>query len=64
MFVLTVSIHPRREGNVNVAHAVILLTTAASSARGKIGTFTDLPVQLWPRRWTLMHKISTIMTCI
>ena len=49
MFALTVSIHPRKEVNLNVAHAVILLATAASSARRKIGTFTDLPVRLWQR---------------
>ena len=53
MFVLTESIHPRKERNLKVAHAVIKPATAASSARRKIGTFIDLPVQLWPRRWTL-----------
>ena len=60
MFVLTESIHPRKERNLNVAYAVILPASAATSAGGKIGTFTDLPVQLWPRKWTLMLTLSTI----
>ena len=63
MFVLTVSIHPRKERNLNVAHAVLQPATAVSSARRKIETFIDWPVQLWPRRWTLTLNLSTINTC-
>ena len=53
MFVLTVSNHPKKERTLNVVRAVNLPATAASSARGRIGTFTGLLVPLWPRSRTL-----------
>ena len=44
VFVLTVSIHPKKERTLNVVRTVNLPATAASSARGRIGTFTGLLV--------------------
>ena len=52
VFVLTVSNHPKKERTLNVVRAVNLPATAASSARGRIGTFIGLLVPLWPRSRT------------
>ena len=50
---LNVSIHPKKERTLNVVRTVNLPATAASGARGRIGTFTGLLVPLWPRSRTL-----------
>ena len=53
VFVLFVSNHPKKERTLNIVRAVNLPSTAASSARGRSGTFTGLLVPLWQRSRTL-----------
>ena len=53
VFVLTVSIHAKKERTLIFVHAVNLPATEASSARERIGTFNGLLVPLWPRSRTL-----------
>ena len=55
-----------QDSNLNVAHAGKQPATAAFSARGKIGTFTDLLVPFWARGRVLfkLRQSSTTRTCI
>ena len=55
---ITVNVRLKKERNLNGVRAVTKSATAAFSARGKIGTFTDLHVPLWPRGRT-MSKLKS-----